>query len=54
MKKILSNYRYYVLVVLVTVFILGVMAVPNESLPTANYIYTLISSKVIGFWPPTF
>lgn len=49
MKKILSNYRYYVLVVLATVFILGVMAVPNESLPTANYIYTLISSKVIGF-----
>ena len=25
------------------------MAVPNECLPKANYIYTLISSKVIGF-----
>ena len=49
MKKILSNYRYYVLVVLATVMIWGVMAVPNECLPKANYIYTLISSKVIGF-----
>lgn len=49
MKKILSNYRYYVLVVLVAVFIWGVMAVPNAYLPKANYIYTLISSKVIGF-----
>lgn len=49
MKKILSNYRYYVLVVLATVIICGVMAVPNEALPKANYIYTLISSKVIGF-----
>lgn len=48
MKKILSNYRYYVLVVLATVIIWGVMAVPNEALPKANYIYTLISSKVIG------
>lgn len=49
MKKILSNYRYYVLVVLATIAILGIFAVPVDDLPFAQWCYTLISSKVIGF-----
>ncbi len=49
MKKILTNYRYYVLVVLATVAMLGIFSVPNDNLPVANWYYTLISSKVIGF-----
>lgn len=49
MKKILSNYRYYVLVVLAIAAMLGVFAVPAEDLPFANWLYTLVSSKVIGF-----
>lgn len=49
MKKILANYRYYVLVVLATIAILGIFAVPVDNLPFAQWCYTLISSKVIGF-----
>lgn len=49
MKKILSNYRYYVLIVLAIVVMLGIFAVPAEDLPFANWLYVLVSSKVIGF-----
>lgn len=49
MKKILTNYRYYVLFVLVTVAMFGIFSVPVADLPFAQWCYTLISSKVIGF-----
>ena len=49
MKAILTNYRYYVLAVLLIIAVLGVFAVPADELPVANWFYTLISSKVIGF-----
>lgn len=49
MKKTLTNYRYYVLFVLVTIAILGIFSVPVDDLPLAQWYYTLISSKVIGF-----
>lgn len=49
MKKILTNYRYYVLVVLAFVATIGILSAPIDSLPVANWYYTLISSKAIGF-----
>ncbi|WP_294610947.1 hypothetical protein [uncultured Bacteroides sp.] len=49
MKKILTNYRYYVLAALATVAVLGIFAVPIDNLPFACWCYVLISSKVIGF-----
>lgn len=49
MKKILLNYRYYVLVFLAIVAILGIFAVPIDELPFTYWCYTLISSKVVGF-----
>lgn len=49
MKKILTNYRYYVLFVLVTVAMFGIFSVPVDDLPFALWLYTLVSSKVIGF-----
>jgi len=49
MKKILTNYRYYVLFVLVTVAMLGIFSVPVDDLPFVQWLYTLVSSKVIGF-----
>lgn len=49
MKKILRNYRYYVLLLLGCLALIGIMAVPAEELPTRYWVYTLISSKVIGF-----
>lgn len=47
--KALLNYRYYVLAVIITVAIIGIFAVPNDDLPLNNWIYTLVSSKAIGF-----
>lgn len=49
MKKILRNYRYYVLLLLGCLALIGIMSVPAEELPTRYWVYTLISSKVIGF-----
>lgn len=49
MKKILRNYRYYVLLLLGCLALIGIMAVPAEELPTRYWVCTLISSKVIGF-----
>lgn len=49
MKKILTNYRYYVLFVLVMVAMFGIFSVPVDDLPFALWLYTLVSSKVIGF-----
>ena len=49
MKAILTNYRYYVLFVLVAIAILGIFSVPIDDQPTINWIYCLVSSKVIGF-----
>lgn len=49
MKRLLKNYRYYVLLLLGGLALIGIMAVPAEELPTRYWVYTLISSKVIGF-----
>lgn len=49
MKKILCNYRYYVLLVLGFIALIGIVSVPAEDLPLANWFYTLISSKAISF-----
>lgn len=49
MKKIFSNYRYYILFVLGTIGMLGIIAVPADDLAFAQWLYTLLSSKIIGF-----
>lgn len=48
MTKILKNYRYYVLFVLMSIAMLGIFSVPIEDQPLANWIYCLLSSKIIG------
>lgn len=49
MKKILTNYRYYVLFVLITLSIMGILAVPIDDQQLSNWLFYNISSKVIGF-----
>lgn len=49
MKKMLSNYRYYVLVLLTAVALLGIMSVPQEDMPLPGWCLVLVSSKAIGF-----
>lgn len=48
MKKIVTNYRYYIMAFLGLVAMLGIFAVPANNLPAKDWIYVLVSSKVIG------
>lgn len=48
MKKIICNYRYWVLMVLGTIAIVGIMAVPADELPITSWVYVLVSSKLIA------
>lgn len=48
MKKIFSNYRYYVLFVLGLIATIGFFAVPDDELPALSRVYVLVSSKVIA------
>lgn len=45
MKKIFSNYRYYVLFVLGLITTIGFFAVPDDELPALSWVYVLVSSK---------
>ena len=47
MKKILTNYRYYILAVLAVITVLCLMAVPSDNLPNIAYAYCLVSSKIL-------
>lgn len=49
MKTILTNYRYYLLIVLLTIAGIGILAIPVDDLPASIWLYILISSKIIGF-----
>lgn len=56
MKKILTNYRYYVITLLCGIVIIGLFAVPAEDLPLAYWFYVLVSTKLIALaagslWP---
>ena len=49
MKKIITNYRYYVLIVLCVVCCLGVFAVPDDELPILTWFWVLATTKAVGF-----
>ena len=48
MKKIVNVVCYAVIVVLGIVCLLGIFAVPNDNLPLSDFVYILVSTKVIG------
>ena len=48
MKRVLTNYRYYILVALSVIVIAGILAIPEENLPTGSWVYCLLSSKIIA------
>lgn len=48
MKKIICNYRYWVLMLLGTIAMVGIMAVPADELPINSWVYVLVSSKLIA------
>lgn len=49
MKKIILNYRYYVLALLCVVCCLGVFAVPDDELLLLPWFCVLASTKAVGF-----
>ena len=48
MKKIICNYRYWVLLIMGTIAMLGIFAVPADELPFTSWLYMLVSSKLIA------
>lgn len=48
MKKIISNYRYYVLFALCLICSTGLLAVPNDELPPLTWLWVLFSTKAAG------
>lgn len=49
MKKVFLNWRYYVMMIIGFVVILGVFSIPDENLPIHQWILTLLGTKAIGF-----
>ena len=53
MKKtitsILTNYRYYVLIVLMSIAILGIFCNVSDDLPLLQWFLLMIASKAVGF-----
>ena len=48
MKKTVNVICYAVIAVLGIVCLLGIFAVPDDNLPLSDFVYILVSSKVIG------
>lgn len=46
-KRIITNWRYYVLLVIAAVAVIGILSTPAEE--SENFFLTLVLSKVIGF-----
>ena len=47
MKKILTNYRYYILAALFIIAVLGFIAVPNDGLPAFAWLAWAVIPRVI-------
>lgn len=48
MKKIISNYRYWLLLIMGFVATFGTFSVPEDGLPLLSWLWVLISTKFIG------
>lgn len=48
MKKIICNYRYWVMLILAVIAVLGIMAVPADEVPFTSWLYMLVSFKLIA------
>ena len=46
MKKILTNYRYYILAVLFITAVVSFIAMPNDCLSVSAWIFWLVLSKI--------
>lgn len=49
MKKVFLNYRYYVMMIIGFVVILGVFSIPDENVSLMKWVSMLLVLKSIGF-----
>ncbi len=49
MKKVITNYRYWLLLIIGLVALTGIFAVPNDDLDPATFAWVLFSTKAVGF-----
>lgn len=47
--KVITNYRYWVLLIVCAVAMIGTFAVPQDELPLLSWLWVLISTKAVGF-----
>lgn len=47
--KVLLNWRYYILIIVGMIAVLGVFSMPIDDLPFGEWISALVLSKIIGF-----
>ena len=48
MKNVLTNYRYYVLLMLGTIAIVGLIASPSDSLSFGKWLCVFVATKVVA------
>lgn len=48
MKKVITNYRYWLLLIISAVACIGTFSVPDDSLPLLTWTWVLVSTKAIG------
>ena len=48
MKKVITNYRYWLLLIVGFVATVGTFSVPQEELPLLTWIWVLVSTKAVG------
>lgn len=48
MKKVITNYRYWLLLIVACVATLGLFAVPVDELPLLTWAWVLFSTKAVG------
>ena len=48
MKSIITNYRYWVLALLVSIVSIGIVAVPQDNIGFWSYIALFLASKVVA------
>lgn len=49
MKKVITNYRYWLLLIVGFVAMCGTFAVPDGALPLLSWLWVLVSTKAVGF-----
>lgn len=48
MKKLITNYRYWLLLIVCGVATIGTFSVPQDDLPLLTWLWVLISTKAVG------